>query len=392
MDMKQHNNIKLICIIVLFLTTSMFVYGQSDEESDDTPMPEPGSAQTLTPQEQIDFRNKILDIFGIPHNVPLSLLDIMNGKMLGIKPDLGPLSNLKIVTNKNSREPGDEIQAVAVATGVDMANATITWYHNNKKIISGKGKTTYQFILGKVGANDTLRVVVTTTAGTTNEAIEYIYPARIHLTWSTQGYTPSWYRGKALPLPGSTISFTAIPDVWVGGTRVSPTELTYTWSVDGYSAKKGKGLNSFDLKMARSASVSYTIEVGISSDNKRITHSKFFYISTSEPTLVFYEKDALMGVKANQAIKSASLADGEIITFQLEPFYLPLNELPTTEYQWSVNGGPIENNDLDNRTFRFVSEPGSSGSRTISVEFNNIVGVRRHGITRLDIIVPKKEN
>lgn len=375
-------------ILVLFFVFSIVGYAQ-DEEAGNT---EQSPTQNLTVDQALELRKKILDVFGIPSNTPLSLLDIWNAKTLGITlSPTGPLHDLRIVINNDSPKTGDNIRAAVAAIGVNLNASTITWYHGGKKELSGKGEVVYEFTVGPLGTDDSLRAVVTTPEGITREAILAIYPSKIHLTWSASGYTPGWYRGKALPLSGSKIVFVAIPDVRIGKTRLLPQNLTYRWRVDGYTAEGGRGKNSFELRTSNVPGVSYVIKVEVDDDSGNAHYNETFRVRTFDLLPLFYEKDALLGVKSERAVKDLSIQSGGNVALQVEPLYLPKDDLPYTNYQWKVNGKAVSGTDPTSRIFRLTAEPGSSGDQRVDVRLESTGHAHRVSTIHAIIKIPEQK-
>ncbi|MBI2053025.1 MAG: hypothetical protein HYT34_02145 [Candidatus Ryanbacteria bacterium] len=341
---------------VLFFAISTFIQAQE--------------VPSLTPEQQLELRNTILDLFGLPHDTPLSIFDIMRGNTSGIKQPLPlqPLHDLELVLDRKDLTPGQGVRALLVTFSADLQKSNIVWYLNDRKVLEGKGRTSYSFSLGAIGSPSRLRAAVTTDKGITREIAKTTYPSRIHTEWYTLSYTPAWYRGKALAVPGSVVNVVALPDFRIGSSGLSPSQLLYDWTIDGETAQAtGRGKNVFQLISAAATGVSYEVGVKIRDDSERIINEKMITIDFVPQKLLFYEKDPLYGVKKNQAIDKLTVKDGHDVVLQLEPFYVPLQRFARSIFRWSVNGQDLKNTGPNDLAIRFTADAGSSGTRVVSV-------------------------
>ena len=356
----------------------------------------------LTVEDAVDFRNQILDLFGIPRDTPITITDFMVGNTKDIKLpqtgipkiDMGPLQNLKLVVNETNLSPGRQVQAVIVSFSTNLGESTITWYHNGKRVLSGKGAVLYTFTLGADGASDSLRAAVTTDTGAYKEVSKTLRPAQIHFTWFTNTYTPEWYRGKALPAPGTEITIVAIPDFRLGKTRLDPSNLIYEWSLNDSSRENdprvsGTGKNSFVLKLSTVVSASYKVGVRVKDLGERIESEESINVESTMPLVGIYPVDPLYGLTTWLSGLNYSLPAGETITLQAEPYYVPRKDILNLTYSWGINDKNISGNTArDNRLFRLSSETGSRGVQRIRVSFENQNNVfeRGSGETRVNVI------
>jgi hypothetical protein len=356
----------------------------------------------LTVEEAVDFRNQILDLFGIPRNTPITITDFMVGNTKDIKLpqtgipkiDLGPLQDLKLVVNETSLAPGRQVQAVVVSLTSNLGESTVTWYHNGNRVLSGKGAVLYTFTLGADGSADLLRAAVTTNTGVYKEVSKTVRPGQIHFTWFANTYTPEWYRGKALPAPGTDITIVAIPDFRLGKTRLDPANLTYEWFLNdsdrsGDPRVSGTGKNSFVLKLSTVQSAPYKITVRVKDTGGRIQSEESVRVESTMPLVGIYPIDPLYGLTTWLSGLNYSLLAGETITLQAEPYYVPRKDIQNLMYSWGINdksifGGATRNDKL----FRLSSEAGSRGIQRIRVSFENQSNVfeRGSGETRVNVI------
>lgn len=372
--MKKYRIHTIIAIVFVIFVSFGFV---SLLHAQETSVPPPEQPRQLSDQELRELRNTILDLWGIPHDTPMSIFDIMKGNPLGIDLPtmLGPLNSLQIAVDKKTLRPGEKMQAILTSLSIDLQKTNVTWYHNGKKVASGRGVVIYPFTLGQLGSAETIRAAVTTTKGDFREVTKVVRPAKIHFTWSTDSYTPNWYRGKKLPIPGSLITIMALPDARIGNTAISPSLLNYKWSVDGRSSQNRSGADAhiFKLHMSPSAST-YTIRLGISDDQNRIAHEESITINASSEELLFYTISSLRGIDTSRTRSVWNTTAGNAFTVQLEPYFIPKNILADMTYEWVVNGERLMGIDPKNRALKIFTQENNSGMQNIKVSLKNIGG------------------
>lgn len=356
-------------ILVLLLILVAFKLSSAQEAGTST--------YGLSREEQIEYRNRILDLWGLPHDTPLTIFDIMKGNPFGVSGTiLTPQLHL-IVGSKNLR-PGSDVDLRLEGSNINLQAANIEWYRNGKKVSSGLSESNIKIKLGPIGSAETIRVVARD-AKALAQATRVIYPARIHFSWFTDGYTPVWYRGKSLALPASVVNIVAIPDVRIGKTKLSSSDLIYEWDVDGVPMRNffGQGKNVYPLRLSESRGVSYRIGLTLKDTRGRVEHKETIEVEAREGIGIFYEIDPLYGEKTWKAPESMNLASGNGLLIKLEPFYFPKSELAQAQYRWTVNGENVGSLDSNGQTIRLDTEAGSYGSQFIAVQLKKIGGIFR---------------
>lgn len=379
----------LLGSIALFAVPNI-TFAQSDG-SQPSALPIPQTQQPEpTAEDYVRLRNQILDLFGIPHDTQVTYFDLLSGSTtapylnIKTKPKFGPLQDAQLLLNTKTLRPGARVRAFVVTFTADPQKSTFTWYHNGARVASGKGKTFYEFTLGPVGSVETLRVAITANAVASRELVKVIRPARIHFSWFTNSYTPPWYRGKALPSPGSTILISALPDFRIGQTKLDPKTLIYEWSVNDTptprdSGTSGAGKNIFTLRTPVLETEEFKIGLLVKNEREQIVHEEITFVSMRNPNLLFYERDALLGTLFGRTVGSAPIKSGGDYVIELEPYFLPRGIFDTIRFGWNVNGKKLVNSNRANRTLRLKTEAGSSGRQVISTSYENTENIFQRG-------------
>jgi len=357
-------------------------------------------------QEVLEFRKQLLEILGIPEERTTSIFDIFKPNTdiftlpdgttlppLGSQgPLAGPLSDLRISLSTKKFSPGEQVTATLLSNTANLSQAIITWRENGAVVLSGKGRTQHQLTVGPLGSTQTIQASVVTDEGASHSITEIIRPARIHFTWFADTYTPAWYRGKALPVFGSRITIVAMPEVFVGGARVSPGSLSYEWAVNGaafttHPSISGRGKNTYALDASPARGASYTIGVRVRDAQGTIIHENSVTPSFTEPTVAFYKRDPLYGISQIQMQGASQIQSGQDLTLHVEPFFIQKSNLLDLSYTWRVNGTAVGATNQTNRALRISTEEGSKGLQEISVSYQdkNDIIVRGGGQTTINV-------
>ena len=302
-------------------------------------------------------------------------------------------SNVQISIETSNLSIGSEIKALAKSSSGELEGATITWTHNGAKVLSGRGETSYAFILGKDGKPDTLQLSITSVDGQTYVAKKTVYPGKIHFTWYADTYTPHWYRGKSLITSGMSVTIVAIPEFITGKNTLNSNDLTYTWIIDDrrvpVGAGSGRGKNSYTMTLSSIQNVSYKVGVEIKDDENVFLIKQNIPIEATPSEILFYEKTPLDLVDRTN-LSAKIIYVGDSITLEVEPFYTPRKALEDIIFLWKVNQQAVSGGNTNDRTFQLITQPGNLGKQTISVTLKNIKNILQTGTAGLPITILSK--
>lgn len=267
--------------------------------------------------------------------------------------------------------PGPNTEVIAKATSYvfDINRATITWIVNDKTALKGVGEKEFSFKTGDSLSSTRLSVAVITAEG------EYIRKdfsfkgADVDILWEALTYTPSAYKGKALPSSESTVRITAAPHF-----SVLPSKLIYEWKVDykNMPSLSGTGKQSFVLKMPENFN-SVKVSVNVSNYNKTITAEESVSISSGKPKILFYEDNQLEGARYNKALAQEIQLNDSEITIKAEPYFFSRKDLEYLSYSWSINNQKAETEKFPNSIFLKKGE--GSGVSVIGLKIENTLNI-----------------
>ncbi len=268
-------------------------------------------------------------------------------------------------TNPN---PGDTVTFTLAAYGTDLNADSISWSVNGKVVQQDTGLTTFSVTAGDKGVVQNVSADITPSDGSPDIIkTASVSSQEVPIIYEASGYTPPFYKGKAIFTKEGDITFIAMPNLFTpSGASVNPKNLIYKWTIDGtvQGSLSGYGKNT----------LSYTedilgkdvlVQVDVSSLDGSITGTGSMLVSPEEPEMMFYEKNPLYGTLFNTELgaNDFQMTDSEV-TVGAYPYYASavLKSDPTLKYSWSINGNPIAQAENQNyATFRnSTNQKGSS--------------------------------
>lgn len=193
---------------------------------------------------------------------------------------------------------------------------------------------------------------VTLPDGTVGGALTQITPLGLDILYDANSYTPPFYKGRALPAPGTAVRMQAIARFpRTNGSIVSPGDLVFTWrkGTKLLTEKSGRGRDTlvaeapylFDTNIY-SVHVS-TVDGSLSADAR-------IRIPSVEPVLRLYQDHPLFGITYWNAIPRSSTLEEREMTFTIAPFFVAAHSAndPSLEYAWRVNDQEVVPSDVRN--------------------------------------------
>ena len=241
-------------------------------------------------------------------------------------------------------EPYQDLTITLKSYAVNLNKANISWQSKDGVVLSGIGKTSYTMIAP--GPNDSVYFDISITPSEDFNPIKkriYVTPSDVDIFWeSVDGYTPPFYKGKALPISGSTIKVVAIPNTNL--VKKGSGSFEYTWSRDDNVVESASGYNknSFIFKngiLDRANNLS----VVVSSVTGSFYSKEFLSIPLFNPKIIFYKKTQGEGIFYNKGLdKEIALSENEI-SITSEPYYLSTeNSGNNFSYSWRINNDIVE--------------------------------------------------
>lgn len=266
--------------------------------------------------------------------------------------------------------PNTDVTVRAASGDTDVDVATFTWYVNGKVFQKGKGVTSITTRMGKAGASTRVSVEVAGSNGKNFSKSITLRTSDVVLLWESDGYTPPFYKGKALSTYGSSFTVTAIPEFYTtAGLRINPKTLVYTWTVNGNidPDQSGYGKDVYKGRQQSYVRGEDEISVIVSTQTDDINSGRKISIDPIAPEVVLYENSPLYGILYENALTDKFFLKSEELTLHASPFDLSSITNNSLTIDWTMNGANVPNF-KDKREIVLRTDGSSTGQTTI--EFN----------------------
>ena len=283
--------------------------------------------------------------------------------------------SVEIVLNPENPGPNTYVTAEITTNSFDVNTTFIGWALNGKVVAQGVGKRSYSFQTGGVGQITNLEVVLQnpdTGASITRNIT--IVPGSLDIVWESQGYLPPFYEGKAQPVLQSMIIFTAIPNIYKDGEKISSKDLVYTWSKNKTVLQTSSGYGKDTLIIAQDfLSRPFTIDLTAKTIDGQMVIEKSVSINPLRPHLVLYEEDPLLGLKTEQGIDSSYRLTKNEVWLRAVPYFTDITNRSNgfVNIEWTMNGQTVKSGPLEERIVLKRPEDGEIGRVNIATIFEN---------------------
>ncbi len=255
----------------------------------------------------------------------------------------------------------------------NLDSVMITWSVDGRTVSSGIGKKSFSVTAPATGVEENVVATIALPDGTTETKIT-IRPSVMVMLWqANDSYVPPFYKGKAIPSIGSEIKVVAMPEIRTNTGIVSPQNMTYVWQKD-YSNQadaSGYGKNSFSF-INDYLENSNNVSVVASTVDQQFSSEGSVDVGASDPKILFYKNDSILGTIFEQAIGSEHIIQGSEI-LEAAPYFISPKALqtPTLIWSWFINDSRVS---LDSYMKNFMPlqvESGSHGTSKLKLEIEN---------------------
>lgn len=283
-----------------------------------------------------------------------------------------PGNGLSLALDPQFPRANQEVNAKIENYVIDLNRVEVSWYIDGILKKEGFGEKEFIFTTGEVGSSSVITVKAKTATGEISKTFT-IKPADVDIVWEAKSLTPPFYKGKALNSHETPVKIVAIPNFIIGGKKIKPESLIYTWRIGsrvlGNDSGYGKNvLNITGPKMLREDFVVLRVE----SLDKTLVAQKTLRIKTYYPKIIFYENNPLTGIFYKNAITNTFNMNKDELSVVSFPYFFSLNSKnsPKLKYRWTMNGNKISSaNSGDSVTLR--KDGGVKGVSRISLEAQN---------------------
>lgn len=284
--------------------------------------------------------------------------------------------------------PNGPITIKAASGDTDIDVATFTWYVNGKVFQKGKGITSITTTMGKAGSSTKISVEVTGTNGKYFSENITLRTTNVSLLWESDGYTPPFYKGKALATYGSTFTVTALPEFFTTtGARINPKTLVYTWKKNGTidPDQSGYGKDVYKGRQESYVRGEDEISVLVTTQADDMSSSQTISIVPITPEIVFYENSPLYGIIFENALTNRFFLKAEELTLSATPFDLSLKGGEGLSIDWLMNGANVPSF-RDKKEIVLRADGNTTGQTVIELRAQHQTNIMQGGQASITIL------
>jgi hypothetical protein len=244
----------------------------------------------------------------------------------------------------SSPSPGETFTVEAFTPSFPKETTRFSWTVNGqpRSDLSGFGRNSIELDAGSTGSVIRINLTVSGPSGAQNTTTLSVPISDLSLVWFAETLTPKWYKGKALPTPGSTVTVVALPDITIAGRALGTAELIFRWSVgDQKNVLTGLGENVFDIQTSSFPKASHQIRLVVEDTTSRVRKEKDLLVVLREPHLSLYAVSPLGGIEHRSSQPFLFQKSGGLLDIAAEPFFFPYTSKRDLTYQWQVAGTAI---------------------------------------------------
>jgi hypothetical protein len=253
----------------------------------------------------------------------------------------------------------------------DVNTAMITWKSGGKTLLSGFGAKTLSVSMGDVGQIIPISYRAETADGSYVEGTIALSAQSVDLVYEPiESYAPTFYEGLTLPGEGSAVRITAVPTIGEAGKRLAPSNLSYSWYVNGeyMDGASGAGRSTMTILLDYLTN-STEVRVLVRSPSGSVAE-KTISIAPHDVIPALYAYDDILGVDLSRMFVRRLELDRDI-TLSLQPYFLSnrLSLSKTATYEWYMDGLPVT--PLQPTQLALKPKENSYGTRLLSVVVGN---------------------
>ncbi len=280
-------------------------------------------------------------------------------------------TNLSIGLSPHHPRPGDAVHLTADGTGILLSDSAIVWRANGKVIAQGIGATAANVVAGALGSETNVEIDVAMSDGSVRSAQAILAPTELDVLISSDSYTPSFYRGRALPSGGTNLVAQALARFErADGTFIADSDITYTWKRDGevLGGLSGRGKSNAVIPVMHLFTGNVITVDAASSDNTRSGETTVS-LPTITPVLDLYEDHPLYGILYNKALGASAFIPEPEMVFAATPYFAQATSASDANfsYAWRVNDTPISPSTVSPNEIT-INASNSSGEANIALE------------------------
>lgn len=291
-------------------------------------------------------------------------------------PNLNLAPTLSLSLDPQTPTPNSYATITANVSGITGANnTTFTWFLNGIKqaTASGLNKNTFTFLTGAAGSVYKISAAVVTPNGDNLSDSIFFTASDCDLTWNAATEAPAGYGGKLLPIKNSSIMVSALPFIYVPGTKntLAPSNLIYNWKLDNSldTINSGAGKSTYNFTVTNYSGDFHTIRLEIQNQDGTISLIKNISIPVVSPQTLVYFADSKTNLPQSIALKNLVALSLNFNFVAQNYFFNAANQ--QLKWQWLVNNNEITG-ETDNPWLATLNVP-SDTARPFSAQIQTVI-------------------
>lgn len=278
--------------------------------------------------------------------------------------------NIQLSTRPRSPEPQREFTVVSDAYSINTSGATIEWFVDGVRQPDFTDLRELTAVAPDIGQTMRVEMRINLLGGEVLSRDIVITPTRLSITIEGDTMTPTFYKGRTRPSPGSPIRAIAII---TDGSNRPFSAYSYNWTLNNKPIYGGPVKGKYVTEISTIKNFENTANVGVEvyNPNGSLVATKIIGVPILDPELYFYEDNALRGTSRN-VIQSPLIQTANEIDVRAEPYYLEKDFYSNNHLlEWGLNGQEIENPNSDPQLIT-LRRSGDRGNFKISFHVRNL--------------------
>ena len=257
----------------------------------------------------------------------------------------GVLQGISITLEPNTPRPFSTMTISLKSVRHDLSQTFIRWEKDGRLMSEGVGNTQFSFATGAVGESSQIKFYIMQEDTLLYADSVEVSPSQLGIAWEAETYTPPFYRGKALAVPGSRVRLIALPFFRdKNGAVIDPSTLVYTWKIGTKTLvdDSGYGKQVLELEPGNPFGLAKKIILEVESVDGTFSDQTSIILGSSQPLLRFYQVHPLRGVVYEHSLSRLVLTDEETVVLA-EPYFFSIPEREDEQllFEWDLDGSPF---------------------------------------------------
>jgi hypothetical protein len=271
---------------------------------------------------------------------------------------------LTIVLNPEFPAPGEVVTVSLDDYAFQSNGASIAWQYNGSSSDNIKNERSFRVVAPEALKTDTIDVAVTFPNGQILRASRTFTPRYLDVIVEPLTYTPQHYRGRALPVFGSTVRVKALLHGASG--PVDSSVYTYTWKLNNTVLGGGPRKGAYETLYTVPHGRAHTLSIEVADGTGTVIMRRLISIASGEVDVQLHEDSPLYGL-SHLVLPRPFNFIGNTVTLRAVPYNFDFTSggVNSVAHEWRVNGRLTQNNNAD----PFAITLGREGNGRSSVEF-----------------------